>query len=100
MSNYPNENGLEKFFNTGALCVVLDRQDTIALVVRPFHNCQPFVVAVNHRPGETSWGHGHYFSHLDNALECFTQKIGSRETDTEGFAEFNPRWTPEGSYNE
>jgi hypothetical protein len=62
----------ERFNNAGGECIVMERSQrtpTTALVLRPDNNLTPYIVICGHKPGDTSWEHGKYFSSLSEALK-------------------------------
>jgi len=68
--------GLETFADTtGALCIVLARTGTTALIARPKSNCTPFVVPCEHVRGASDWWQGRYFSYLADAWAFYQKEV-------------------------
>lgn len=64
--------GKEKFTNAGGECYVMERGKrvpTTALIFRPCNTLTPYIVAVGHEPGQSSWQSGKYYGKLSDALK-------------------------------
>jgi hypothetical protein len=73
----------EKFYNAGGDCYVMERSKrvpTTALIFRPCNTLTPYIVAIGHKPGDTSWEHGKYFYTLPDALKELESWDDMRDT--------------------
>ncbi len=66
---------MERFDNAGEHCIVLARQGTTALIVRPNNRCTPYVVPLEHKPGAPDWWQGSYFDSLGAAWAYYQSRI-------------------------
>lgn len=66
---------MERFYNSGDECIVLTRSGDTALIVMPDRTCQPYVVSLMHRKGDSGWWQGKYFDKLEDALEHYLEAV-------------------------
>lgn len=46
----------------------------VALIKRPNNKCQPYVVAWNYYHVDGTWGQGHYFSNIVDAVKFYDEE--------------------------
>lgn len=51
--------------------------DTQHAIVNRNNDCQPYTVCKHYDPVTGSWGHGVYFTHYEDAVQCFGEYIAS-----------------------
>jgi len=59
------------------------RVPTTVLIFRPCNTLTPYIVAIGHKPGDTSWDVGKYFGSLSGALKDFESwdRVDDEEDD-------------------